>query len=69
MGNSKIEIESGSGMSMNIGRPHSYLFKPKPDITAYELALCVEVMFSNMGNLEHRLDEGGIRRHFEEIAY
>jgi hypothetical protein len=52
-----------------IKQPKLYLWKPEPDINAYELARALEVMFAGMmqGDCDVAFDNlpDGAKRHFE----
>jgi hypothetical protein len=51
-------------------QPKQYIWKPKEDITAYELALCVQLFVIkdsfSFGLLIENLPENA-KRHFEEV--
>jgi hypothetical protein len=57
-----------SSFSITIKSPKRYSWKPREDITAYELALCLPILMGNGWDIEpvvHTLPENA-RRHFEE---
>jgi hypothetical protein len=61
-----FDFEPPSGLMLRVQK--RYDWKPKEDITAYELALCVPVMLSNGGwGLECMIEAlpESARRHFE----
>jgi hypothetical protein len=48
--------------------PLEMIWKPKEDITAYELAKCLPYFFRSYGTMPHEIDKSEIHfRHFEII--
>jgi len=57
--------------SVSIRIPKSYNWKPKEDITAYELALCLPVLTGkNWYDVEYLIEAlpENARRHFEQVV-
>ena len=54
----------------NYARPMWFAFKPQPDITAYELAVIIPILFTRSGaQLEAEIKANpGIARHFKEAT-
>jgi hypothetical protein len=63
-----IFLDSGKFSTIRI--PKTYQWEPQPDITTYELALCVPaLMYQGYGcHIEDYIAEKGIARHFREVT-
>ena len=61
--------KTAESISMSIILPKAYLWKPKPDISIYELALCLPVfLLRNDTGIAIEALPAEARRHFEELT-
>lgn len=58
---------SKSNATMTFSQPRPMMFAPKPDMTAYELAMLMPVFFGQPMTPEFVAMVGPAMRHFEEV--
>lgn len=62
-------MDLSENLFITIERPKAYNWKPRPDITAYELALAIPILSFHTFDTEARIEAlpERVRRHFEEV--